>query len=48
MILLLILHQNSVIFRRSQLSTIDLYAYARLLPVNGLIDPPCNQSRNIY
>ncbi|CAF1504677.1 unnamed protein product, partial [Rotaria sordida] len=48
MILLLILHQNSVIFRRSQLSTIDLYAYARLLPVNGLIDPPCKQSQNIY
>jgi hypothetical protein len=34
------------IFR--QLSPIELYAHARLLPVNGIIDPPCTRTRNIY
>jgi hypothetical protein len=31
-----------------QLSTIELYAHARLLPVNSTIDPPCSKTQNIY
>ncbi|CAF3897171.1 unnamed protein product [Rotaria sp. Silwood2] len=33
---------------QQQLSAIDLYKYAQLLSINGLIDPPCKQTQNIY
>ncbi|CAF0753566.1 unnamed protein product [Rotaria sp. Silwood1] len=48
MTLLLNKPQIHRVFFQPQLSIIDLYAYARLLSINGSIDPPCNQSRNIY
>ena len=39
---------NYRIFFQSKLSSIELYAYARLLSVDGTIDPPCSSTRNIY
>ena len=39
---------NYSIFFQSKLSPVELYAYARLLSVNGAIDPPCSRTRNIY
>jgi len=34
--------------RQSQLSAVELYAYAQRLTINGKIDPPCPRTRNIY
>jgi hypothetical protein len=35
-------------FFRPQLSAVELYAYARLLSINGSTDPSCSRTRNIY
>lgn len=45
-ILILLQRQSFQIYR--PISTVDLYANARLLRINGSIDPPCLQSRNIF
>lgn len=29
-------------------STVELYAHARLISINGLTDPPCSSSRNMF
>ncbi|CAF2860600.1 unnamed protein product [Rotaria sp. Silwood2] len=47
--LLLTKHRNPRVPRsQQQLSAIDLYEYARLLTINGFIDPTCKQTQNIY
>jgi hypothetical protein len=47
-VITLLLEKRRNYKRLHQLSTVELYAHARLLSVNGLIDPPCSTSRNIY